>query len=250
MTPKVKRPAIAAGYARVSTLEQSREGVSLDAQQDRVRQYATAHGVELAHVYVDAGVSGGVPLAQRPEGAKLLDAIQRHEVNAVIALKLDRLFRSTVDALQTVQNWDRQRVALLLLDFNGSAMDTRSAFGRMMLTMGAAFAEMERSLIGERTSAALQHMKRNGVRLGGVPFGFTTETPGGPLVPMPCELATVREILRLRGAGGTQASYRAIARHLTAASRPTRHGGAWKAETVRRIVHRRDLYDDLDAVQP
>lgn len=114
--------------------------------------------------------------------------------------------------------------------------------GRMMLTMGAAFAEMERSLIGERTSAALQHMKRQGVRLGGVPYGFTTSMPGGELEPEPCELATVREILRLRGANGTTASYRTIARQLTQAELPTRHGGAWKPETVRGIVARRGLY--------
>ena len=55
-------------------------------------------------------------------------------------------------------------------------------------------------------------------------------------------MATVREILRLPGAGDTEASYRAIASQLTAAARSTRHGGTWKAETVRRIVNRRELY--------
>jgi DNA invertase Pin-like site-specific DNA recombinase len=171
----------------------------------------------------------------------MLAALGR-EVTTVVAFKLDRLFRSTLDCLETVQRWDRQRIGLHLIDFNGAQLDTRSAMGRLMLTMGAAFAEMERSLIGERTSAALQHMKRQGVRLGGVPYGFRATTPGGPLETDTDELATVREILRRRRAGDAQTSYRAIARHLDRSGVPTRHGGAWKAETVRRIVSRRDLY--------
>lgn len=89
-----------------------------------------------------------------------------------------------------------------------------------------------------RASSALQHLKRSGVRLGGVPYGFRTETPGGPLLPNEAEMAVVREILRLRGPGDMLTSYRAIAHHLTASGVPTRHGGAWKAETVRRIAGR------------
>jgi DNA invertase Pin-like site-specific DNA recombinase len=234
--------AAAAGYARVSTADQSREGVSLDAQADRIARYCEAHGLSLAHIYIDAGVSGGTPLAQRPEGANLLAAIGRRDLSTVVALKLDRLFRSTLDCLQVVQLWDRQRIGLHLIDFNGGTLDTRSAMGRFFLTMAAGFGEMERALIGERTSAALQHMKRQGVRLGGVPYGFTASYPGGPLEPNDAELETVGEILRLRGTGDTLASYRAIARHLTCAGRPTRHGGPWQPETVRRIVERRSLY--------
>lgn len=237
-----QRPLVAAGYCRVSTADQYREGVSLDAQRDRIESYCTAHGITLAGIFTDPGVSGGTPLADRPEGTKLMDAITRRQVNAVVALKLDRLFRSTVDCLETVQRWDRAKVSLLLIDFNGTQLDTRSAMGRMMLTMASAFAEMERSLIGERTSAALQHLKRQGVRLGGVPFGFRATEPGGPLEPEPSELATVREILRLRAQNGPQAGYRAIARHLTASGVPTRHGGAWKPETIRKIVDRAATY--------
>lgn len=235
----------AAGYARVSTAEQGREGVSLDAQADRIRRYCDAQGLPLASVYVDAGVSGGTPIARRPKGADLLAAIERRDVTAIVALKLDRLFRSTLDCLQTVQEWDRRRVSLHLIDFNGGTLDTRSAMGRFFLTMAAGFAEMERALIGERTSAALQHLKRQGVRLGGVPYGFSTARPGGPLEPNAGELGAVREILRLRGSGDPATSFRAIAEHLTRAGHLTRHGGPWKAETVRRIVERRSLYADL-----
>lgn len=233
---------IAAGYARVSTADQMREGVSLDAQADRIANYCKTHGVLLAHVYVDAAVSGGTPLAERPEGAKMLAAIGRGQITTVVALKLDRLFRSTVDCLQSVQQWDRQRVALHLIDFNGGTLDTWSAMGRFFLTMAAGFGEMERALIGERTSSALQHMKRQGARLGGVPYGFTTSTPGGPLEPHADELTTVRRIFVLRGPSDAERSYRDVARQLTRDGYSTRHGGVWQAATVRNIVERRALY--------
>lgn len=248
MTASRSGVAVAAGYARVSTADQYREGVSIGAQAERITHYCTIHGTPLTHVYIDGGVSGGTPLSERPEGAKMLDAIGRREVAAVVSLKLDRLFRSTIDCLETIKRWDKQRVALHLIDFNGAQLDTRSAMGRLMLTMGAAFAEMERSLIGERTSSALQHMKRQGVRLGGVPFGFTTETPGGALVPNADELVAVRQILALRGPSDAHASYRSIARQLTQAGHRTRHGGAWKPETVRKIAERRDLYRAIPAI--
>jgi DNA invertase Pin-like site-specific DNA recombinase len=197
-------------------------------------------------VYVDAGVSGGTPIAQRPRGAGLLAAIERGDVTAIVALKLDRLFRSTLDCLQSVEAWDRRRVSLHLIDFNGGTLDTRSAMGRFFLTMAAGFAEMERALIGERTSAALQHLKRQGVRLGGAPFGFRAVEPGGALEPDPGELAIVAEILRLRGTGApgdTLTSLRAIAHHLTTAGHRTRHGGPWTPEIIRKILARRGFYD-------
>ena len=75
-----------------------------------------------------------------------------------------------------------------------------------------------------------------------------TETPGGPLIPNECELATVREIHRLRGTRDMPASYRTIARHLTASGVPARHAGAWKAETGRRIVSGRIATSDVPDV--
>lgn len=235
----------AAGYARVSTADQAREGVSLDAQAERIRAYASAHEFSLSQVYVDAGVSGGTPLAERPEGAKLLEAIGQKAVSHVVALKLDRLFRNTIDCLETVQRWDRTKVGLHLIDFNGAAIDTRSAIGRFFLTMAAGFSEMERALIGERTATALQHKKASGVRLGGVPFGFTADTPGEPLRPNREEMATVRLILHLRRQKNSESSFRRIAASLNEGAYPTRTGAAWQAEIVRKIVSRREVYEVL-----
>lgn len=60
-------------------------------------------------------------------------------------------------------------------------------------------------MIRELTSAALQHIKRQGIHLGGMPYGFRAVEPGGPLEPEPAELAIAREILHLREARGPNA---------------------------------------------
>jgi len=74
-------------------------------------------------------------------------------------VKLDRLFRNATDALQKSAEWDKAKLALHILDMDGSNIDTASAVGKMFFTMTAGFAEMERNLISERTKAALSFKK-------------------------------------------------------------------------------------------
>jgi Resolvase, N terminal domain len=72
MDPSYMEKAI--GYVRLITEEQSREGVSLEAQQERIRAYATLRGLELIHIYCE-NISGKVPLRRRPEGTKLVQLL-------------------------------------------------------------------------------------------------------------------------------------------------------------------------------
>lgn len=224
-------------YTRVSTEEQVREGVSLDAQEARVRAYCTMAGLEVATVIREEGVSAGKPLSTRPGGSELLRAIARGEAVHVIALKLDRLFRDAVDALQTTQAWDNAGVALHLVDLGGQAVNTGSAMGRFFLNVMAGCAELERNLTRERTIAALTYKKANGAVYGPVPFGFDRE--GDELLPNRCELFTVGAIRRERSAGR---SLQGIAGMLNGQGVPTKSGGAWYPSTVKYILSNR-LYD-------
>jgi site-specific DNA recombinase len=97
-------PTRAAGYVRVSTTDQVREGVSLEAQAERIRSYCISSGLSLGQVFVDAGVSGGTPLSRREQARALLASIATKEVGAV---KLDRVFRNTVDCIETCQRWEK-----------------------------------------------------------------------------------------------------------------------------------------------
>ena len=218
-------------YIRVSTTDQAEHGVSLDAQAERLSAYAVACGLEVAAVVREEGVSGTVPLADRPQGARVAEMVSSGKVRHVVALKLDRLFRSAVDALSVTAQWDKSGIALHLVDMGGQSLNTGSAMGRMVLTMMAGFAQFERDLTAERTTAALAHKKRNGQAYSPTPYG--KDRSGDALTVNEEETATIRAIRTWRDEG---LSLRRIADRLNEAGVPTKQGKTWHASTVRYIV--------------
>ena len=78
----------AIGYLRCSTIDQSREGVSLEVQREKIQAYAAMRGFSIAELVEDAAVSGSVPLADRREGRRLTAALKAHGASHVVALKL------------------------------------------------------------------------------------------------------------------------------------------------------------------
>jgi len=109
------------GYARVSTDAQASEGESLAVQQRQLEGWAMQHGKSLDAMHVEAGISGGVPFAERPEGFKLWAKLTKGD--ALVASKLDRMFRSAGDCLAVVEALKTRGVSLYLLDLNGGADD-------------------------------------------------------------------------------------------------------------------------------
>ena len=227
----------AIGYVRCSTQEQADSGLGLDAQTQRVRAYCVLKGLELVEIIADAGVSGGKPLASRNGGQRLLAALRTRKAQAVVMLKLDRMFRNAGDCLATVEKWDRAGVALHVVDLGGNAIDTTSAAGRFMLVILAGAAEMERNLTRERTRAAMAVKRSNGHRVGSVPYGFELGDDGVALIENPAEQAVIREIETLRSAGMNASR---IAETLTVKQVPTKTGRSsrWTHQAVRRILAR------------
>jgi site-specific DNA recombinase len=224
----------AIGYVRVSTQEQAEQGISLDAQAAAIRAYATMRGLELVAVVIDAGVSAGkYTLEAREGGRRVLDGIRQRTVRHVIALKLDRLFRNTVDCLNTVDAWDQAGVSLHLIDMGGASIDTASAMGRMFLTMAAGFAEMERNLTAERTTAALSRKREKHQRTGEIPYGKALDADGVHLLDHAPEQAVIATVRALRTSG---LSYRAIAGELNARSMVNRAGGRFNHTQVVRML--------------
>jgi DNA invertase Pin-like site-specific DNA recombinase len=112
-------------------------------------------------------------------------------------------------------------------------VDTASASGRFFLRIMGALAEMERELIGERTSAALAHKRDMGGRLGTTPLGFPTPGRGQGMEPIPEEQATIRRVLTLRRRGR---GYRAIAGQVAKEGHRTKRGARWHHSTVANVV--------------
>lgn len=226
------RPAIA--YIRVSTVEQADDGVSLDQQRAALQAYATLRGFDLLDIVVDAGVSAGKPMAARDGGRRVLDLVRRGQVAAVLAFKLDRLFRDASDCLAVVAGWDRRGVALHLVDLGGQALDSSSAMGRFFLTVMAGAAELERNQLRERTAAAMQHkISRREYTGGEPPYGWRVSDDGINLVEHRAEQSLMSTARELRDAG---LSLRKIGARLTEQGLLPRSGGAWHAVTVRGLV--------------
>ena len=221
-------------YCRVSTEEQAVEGVSLDAQQSTLLAYCTLRQLDVAAVVVDAGISAGKPLHTRPGGRQVLEMVNSGTVAHVVAYKLDRLFRDACDCLAVTAEWDRQELALHLVDMGGQAIDTSTAMGRFMLTVLAGAAEMERNLISERTRAALAHKASKGERVGQVPYGCRLAADGVHLETDPAERRVIELVKELRAEG---LSFRAIAARLNDTNTAAR-GRCWHPTSVTRLLAR------------
>ena len=235
-TTKASKATVAnavALYIRVSTEEQARGGVSLDAQEATLRAYCAMRGLELVELVVDAGVSAGAPLSTRPGGARVLELVRSGAVAGVVAAKLDRLFRDCGDCLAVTREWDKAGVALHLVDMGGQTVDTSTAMGRFFLTVMAGAAELERGMVKERTTAAMAHVKAQGRRVGGVPYGFRLAADGRTLEADEGEQRVKSAALELRAAG---LSLRKVSAELARRGFRARCGGAFLASQVARMT--------------
>jgi len=213
---------IAVGYCRVSTSTQAEEGVSLDAQRERIEAWCQAHGYELVAVHTDAGLSGKRADNRPGLQAALADAC-RHKA-ALVVYSLSRLARSVPDAYSIAGRLDRAGAGLVLLT---ESVDTTTAAGRMFFGMLAVLAAFERDLTAERTAAALAHKRAEGRRVSGVaPFGHRFD--GGTVVADEGERVVLSRIRRLRQRG---LSLRAIATTLNSEGVPAR-GRKWHLRSV------------------
>src|SRR5262245_49390136 len=102
------------GYCRVSTFAQAGEGQSLDVQQRTITGYTTMHGLTVDELFIERGVSGSKPLAARPEGGRLLKQTRPGDI--IITPKLDRMFRSAVDALGVLGKLKERNISLHMID--------------------------------------------------------------------------------------------------------------------------------------
>ena len=223
-----RTPTVA--YLRVSTDKQADRGVSLDAQRAKVKAYAELYDLELVAIEVDAGQSAKT--LDRPALQRALAMLKTGKAEALLVVKLDRLTRSVRDLADLVDGYFTKRSALLSVS---EQIDTRSAAGRLVLNVLSSVGQWEREAIGERTSAAMQHLKEQGRFTGGkvAPYGYTLAHDGETLVEVPAEQAVLAEARALRGAG---LSLRNVAKALDAKGLRSRRGQRFAAEQVARMV--------------
>lgn len=162
-------------YVRVSTARQADTGNSLEAQEAKLRAYASAFGLEIVAVEVDAGESASS--LSRPGLQRALERLDTFEAHALLVVKLDRLTRNVRDLCALVDNYFKDGTHQLMSV--GEAIDTSTAGGRMILNVLTSIGQWEREAAAERTTAVMQHLKATGKFTGGFPpFGFYVDDDG------------------------------------------------------------------------
>jgi DNA invertase Pin-like site-specific DNA recombinase len=198
-------------YVRVSTEEQSRSGLGLDAQREQLRRAAEFQGWRVVELISDEGVSGKD--LDRPGLARALELIASGNADGLAVAKLDRLSRSVIDAGLLAEWFQDAGARLVALDLS---IDTSSPAGRMVFSIISALAQWERETIAQRTRDGLAVLRARG------------RATGPPAVADRPELAA--RIRELRRQGWT---LQAIADQLNQELVPTSRGGTrWRPSSV------------------
>lgn len=219
------------GYVRVSTSHQADEGISLDAQRNRVEAYSNLYGLNLLEIVEDAGMSGKT-IAGRPGIQKVLDLVSSRTISHLVVVKLDRMARNVKECCEIVEHLEKTRVSLHSVT---EKIDTGSANGRLFFTILAAMAAWEREMNGERVKAALSHKKLCKERVSRyAPYGFVF-SEGGKLVEDYREQEVIKKVHDLRKNG---LSVRGIARDINSLGYQNRMGKPVPHTLVHKILQR------------
>lgn len=224
------------GYLRCSTLEQGADDrSSMVDQERRVRGAAMMLGCDDTTIIKDIGVSGSVALSDRPAGGVMFSCLQPGDV--LVSAKMDRLFRSAQDALETADKLRERGVKLILADMGVEPVNFEGGVSRLFFTLLAAVAEFERWRIRERVSDGRKGKAARGGHIGGdAPYGFRKVGSGRDAMLEPDE-SEQRVIARAVTNYRTFGSFERVAHIFNRDGVPAREG-EWTRAQVRRVVAR------------
>lgn len=231
------------GYVRVSTSKQRDEGVSLEAQERKLKMYAEMYELDLVSIEVD--VASGKDMSKRPALKRCLDMLDADEVDGMLIMKLDRLTRRVKDVCFMVEEYFQEKILISVSD----QIDTQTPTGILMLNILTTFAQWERQVLSQRTCEAMGFLKSNGVKLGRLPFGLMYSGELGQngrkkIVKNDREQITINRIMGLRKDNLT---IQAICDRLTEDGHTTKRGGDWRPSTVHQIIKRAEHMERLEA---
>jgi site-specific DNA recombinase len=234
-------------YGRNSTDDQAEAG-TIENQQGFLRNYAGLYRLNVVGEFWDEGVSGTVPLDQRPHGRRLLEAARAHAGAAVLCYRLDRMGRSLRSLLDAHAELEAAGVTIRSAT---EPFDTSTPIGKFLFQLLGSLAELERSTITERTMMGRDRVARSGKWTGGpIPFGYDLDAdghlaPSQRLVPSlgSTEAELVRDVFARVAAGSSGV---AEARRLNALGVPCNRryaadvvvaaGGVWQHTRINRMV--------------
>jgi DNA invertase Pin-like site-specific DNA recombinase len=215
------------GYCRVSTVQQGKSGLGIEAQREALERFAAAEGFELGRVYVEVETGkGSDALDRRPQLAAALKEARRQRCSIAVA-KLDRLSRD----VHFISGLMAHRVPFLVADL-GPDVDP------FILHLFAALAQKERALISKRTTEALAAAKAKGITLGNPHIEQARKKAVAEIIDRADQRAAnvVPIVRQIQRTGAT--SLRQIAEALNARGISSPRGGDWHATSVRNMLAR------------
>jgi len=223
-------------YCRVSTAEQGKSGLGLDAQHDAILRFAQQEGLEISEFFEDIQTGKGHdPLSVRPGLAQALEVARKQKCPIVVS-KLDRLSRDVAFISQTMARGPLIYVVELGIDEDP-----------FILHMYAALSEKERRMISERTKAALQAKKQRGQLLGNRTNLDAARKLGIQSNQQRADAFAKRLLSLILDQQARGASYGSIAQNLNRVGVPAPKGGLWHPTQISRILARQEVCHDHQA---
>lgn len=217
----------AIGYVRVSTEQQAKEGLSLEAQRNSILEWCAYNGYQLINIYCDEGISGKT-IKHRKQLEAALAAISKGM--AFVTYSLTRLSRSTKDLLHIKDVIEDAQADLVFIN---EKIDTTTPSGNVVFTILGAIGEFERKTTSERTRHIKQYNKKLGKYNGGeVEYGYA-RNDSAMLERVEHEQELILRARALRTENKTLAF---ICRQLTAEGYKNRSGKPFQYMTVKRIL--------------
>jgi DNA invertase Pin-like site-specific DNA recombinase len=225
--PGDRSMSLAVAYYRVSTAQQGRSGLGIEAQKAAIQRFCEAESIEVVAEFTEVETGKGADaLDRRPELAKALAAARRAKCPVLVA-KLDRLSRD----VHFISGLMAHRVPFVVAELGADA-------DPFMLHLYAALAEKERSLISARTKAALAVRKAQGVKLGNPRAAEAAKLAHAATRAQADRFAanTMPVVEQIQAAGAR--TTREIAKALNDRGVRTARGGAWHPGTVSNLLRR------------
>lgn len=166
-----------AAYIRVSTQEQKLHGISLEAQIEKLTEYAEQHGMKIVEWYKDEGVSGRKLIKNRPELQRMIQDAEKRKFKRIIFIKLDRFFRSVAEYHECMK---RLSTGSVIWTATEEKYDLSTASGEAFVNMKLTMAQFEADQASERIRMVNEYKIKSGQPLYGsqcLPFCYQVEQP-------------------------------------------------------------------------
>lgn len=190
---KTSKPKVAI-YSRVSTEEQAKEGLSVEAQIDKCKSFCDAREWEIFNIYKDAGFSAGS--LNRPALELLLRDAQEKKFDIILVYKIDRFSRKLKDLITILEDLKIKNINFTSVT---EQIDTTSAMGEAFFQIIGVFAQLERGMVKERVQLSFDRKIQLGEALYRAPFGYMYQNK--KLVKHPENAEKVKEIFEMWNAG-------------------------------------------------